>query len=119
MPSPNGLQSTTTPIREFVTYAEKAYLTLSARRVMHLRRAATARGEEWIDARKLTPLQCSAAVRLSFYSFDEHPRQVLEVEPGSLDAAAVARLAEEILDGPGELLPRTGDDPLHCFVRKA
>lgn len=118
MPPQNTLQAAA-KVREFVTYAEKAYLTLSARRVMHLRRAAASRNETWVDARKLTPLECTAAVRLSFHSHDEDPRQVLEVQPGNLNIAEAARLAEEILGGPGDPQPLGPSDLHWTYVRKA
>lgn len=118
MPPSNGLQNATAKVREFVTYAEKAYLTLSARRVMHLRRAAASRGEEWHDTGKLVPLECGAAVKLRFFSHDETPRQELEVCPGPLTAEQHPRLAEEIFGGPpGEVVIES--DGLYMYQRLA
>lgn len=119
MPPSNGLQNATAKMREFVTYAEKAYLTLAARRMMNLRRAATARGEEWHDLGTLIPLGCGAAVKLRFFSHDEDPRQELVVEPGLMTPEEVSRMAEEILGGAGELSPREPGDLHWVYVRKA
>jgi len=110
-------ESAVQKIREFVTFAERAYLQLAARRMMNLRRAAEARGEEWHDVGTSTILDCGATVRLVFQVYDGDPRQELFVAPGKLTEAESQRVAEEVMGGDVTRGDNTGDG-LYCFIRK-
>jgi hypothetical protein len=95
-----------------VTYQEKAFLQLVARRVVNHRIEAAKRGEAYNDLTPFSPLQCGIRAR---YSFVEIPlggfRPVVQVRaPSSFSSAELLEIASEILDGPAKLRATASGD---------
>lgn len=94
-----------------VTYPEKAFLQLVARRVLRYSREAAARGEKYNDLTGFSPLQCGVRVR---FKLEEAPGgyiPVVGIRPGpSFSASELTEIAAEILDGPAKLRPAADGD---------
>lgn len=85
----------------FVTYPEKSFLQLVARRVLKYQRDAETRNEVYHDIMPFSPLQCGAFAKYRFlkapggYTVVLHLKNTPTFSPEDLTA-----IASEILDGP-------------------
>jgi hypothetical protein len=94
-----------------VTYAEKAFMQLMARRLLRYQRDAAARGEAYHDISPFSPLQCGALAKLRF---EESPGgynmvAILRSVP-ALSATEHKEIAADILGEPVILRKAVGDD---------
>ena len=94
-----------------VTYPEKAFLLLVARRVLRYSREAAERGEKYNDLSGFSPLQCGVRVRVHLAEAPGGYIPVVGIRPGpSFSASELKEIAAEILDGPAKLRLDGGGD---------
>lgn len=95
----------------FVSYAEKAFLQLVAKRLLRYTREAESRGEVYHDISPYAPLQCGAMAKFRFVSRGglHVPVAVLKNTP-NLNPGELKAIAEELLDAPATLRFTKGDD---------
>lgn len=95
----------------YVTYAEKAFLQLMARRLLRYTRDAASRGETYQDVGPLSPLACGAMAKYRFEAAPGGYTPVVTLRgPPTLSPNQLKEIATEILDGAVKLRAAVGDD---------
>lgn len=101
----------------FISYQEKAFLHLVARRLYRYRHEAQTRGEQYHDTQGLAPLQCGASAKLVYERQNglDIPVLYLRGTP-TLVLDDLNQIAGEVLDGPVKL--RKAEPPDLQYVRQ-
>ncbi len=85
----------------FVTYPEKSFLQLVARRVLNYHRQAAANNSRYHDLMPFSPLQCGAFAKYRFWDSPGGYTPVLHLKnTPTFSAEDLKAIASEILDGP-------------------
>ena len=93
-----------------VTYQEKAFLQLVARRVLRYSREAADRGEEYHDLAPHAPLQCGVHAKYRFDAIPGGYRPVVAFKKAvAFGGAELEEIAAEILDAPARLSTASTD----------
>ena len=101
-----------------ILYSERAFLQLTARRILGYSREAESRGEAYHDIGPLVPLQCGVRVK---YRFEKSPGGYTPVvtfrKSSTYTNEELLDLASELLDGKA-VLRKTADPDLE-YVRSS
>jgi hypothetical protein len=94
-----------------VSYPERAFLQLRAKRLLRLQREAEARGEEYHDLSPFAPLQCGIHVKFVFEAAPGGYIPVVFLRKWSLyQPKELQEIATYLLDGPAKLRESAGTD---------
>ena len=95
----------------FVTYQEKAFLQLVARRILRLQRDADSRGEAYNDFGSFAPLGCGAHARIRFAPAPGGYEMVVNLKRSPyLSADELQMIAAELLEKPAVLRAESPTD---------
>lgn len=95
----------------YVTYSEKAFLQLMAKRLLRFAREAASRGETYHDVAPLAPLACGAMAKYRFEGVPGGYAPVVTLRgPPTLAPNQLKEIATELLEGPAILRAADGDD---------
>ena len=101
-----------------ILYAEKAFLQLTARRILGYRRDAESRGHVYVDVGQPAPLQCGVRAKYRFIDSAGGYAPAVTLRKSPLySEEEMLEIASELLDSPAVLKGVSGSDLE--YVRKS